>query len=144
MTSAWQKIPSNGPIVTPHLFPFTKETEDYLWDPLGSIFSLIQEWLLCLFSGWCHVKAFMGPHGPCLVTFQSILGTFGGNASLLRWWETSLCPCPRLTASASMSLVAHENIACHLCQASETSFTGRGRLKKKLTHCTHREGDKQN
>lgn len=84
---------------------------------------LIQELLLCLFSGQCSVKPFMGPHGTCLVTFQAILGTLWGNASSLCWWETSLCPCLRLAANASVSLITHENISCHLCQAARCTCT---------------------
>ncbi|VCW68448.1 unnamed protein product, partial [Gulo gulo] len=68
----------------------------------------------------------MGPHGPCLVTFQAILGTFWGNASSLCWWETSLCPCLRLAANASTPLIAHENISCHLCQAAQYTHRERG------------------
>lgn len=119
MTSAWHRKTSNRPFVTPHLFSFMKGTKGCLGAPFGSVFMLIQELLLCLFSGWCSVKPFMGPHGPCLVTFQAILGTFWGNASSLCWWETSLCPCLRLAANVSVPLIAHENISCHLCQAAQ-------------------------
>lgn len=129
MTSAWHRKPSNRPFVTPHLFSFMKGTKGCLLAPFGSVFMLIQELLLCLFSSWCSVKPFMGPHGPCLVTFQAILGTFWGNASSLCWWETSLCPCLRLAANASTPLIAHENISCHLCQEA---------------HYTHRERGEQN
>lgn len=128
MTSAQHRRPSNKPFVTPHLFSFTKGTKGCLWAPFGSVFILIQESPLCLFSGWCSVKPFMRLHGPCLVTFQAILGTFWENASSLCWWETSLLPRLRLAASASMPLIAHENVSCHLCQAA---------------HYTHREGEEQ-
>lgn len=83
VTSAWHRMPSNRPFVTPHLFSFMEGTKGCLWAPFGSVFMLIQELLWCLFSGWCSVKPFIGPHGPCLVTFQAILGTFWGNASSL-------------------------------------------------------------
>lgn len=129
MTSAWHRKTSNRLFVTPHLFPFMKGTQGCLWAPFGSVFMLIQEWLLCLFSSRCSVKPFMGPHGRCLVTFQAILGTFWGNASSLCWWETSLCPCLRLAANASLSLIAHENISCHLCQAAHYTHGEWGRAE---------------
>lgn len=141
MTSAWHRKPSNRPFVTPHLFSFMKETKGYLWAPFGSVFMLIQELLLCLFSGWCNVKPFMGPHGPCLVTFQAILGTFWGNASSLGWWETRLCPCLRLAANSSMSLIAHETISCHFCQAAHYTRTGREESRIK---CSKKKDQEEN
>lgn len=139
MTSAWHRKPTNRPFVTPHLFLFIKETKGCLWAPFGSVFMLIQELLLCLFSGLCPVKLFMGPHGPCLVTFQAILGTFWGNASSLCWWETSLCPCLRLAANASMSLIAHENISWHLCQAAR--YTLRGKSMNRIKYLSKQDQD---
>jgi hypothetical protein len=37
--------------------------------------------------------------------------------------------------SASMSLVAHENIACHLCQASQNLTHSEGRVNKIINPC---------
>lgn len=114
MTSAWHRKPPNRPFVTPHLFSFMKGTKGCLWVPFGSVFMLIQELLLCLFSGWCSVKPFMGPHGPSLVTFQAILGTFwemhhrfaGGRQVCVPawgWQPMHLCPWLHMKTSPAIS-----------------------------------------